>query len=97
MEREELAKRILAEVTEPGIQAFSGKMPIGVGPYKPDALVFKVTCECKVTAMLSVDIPPEASDEKVDEMVPHLASALDRQARQFHNLPCEVHARVSMR
>ncbi|MEE9198510.1 MAG: hypothetical protein V3U26_01795 [Dehalococcoidia bacterium] len=96
MEQEEILGLILAGVQAPGIQPFRGRIPPGLGRAGAGAMVFKVTCHCGVSAMLTVDVPPDSADEKVREMIPHLAAALDRQAEQFQKFPCEVHARISI-
>ena len=96
MEREEIEGLILAKVQDSGIQPFRGRIPPGLGRGKSNALVFKTTCHCGVSAMHTVDLPSDSTDEKVTEMIPHLADALDRQAKQFHSYPCDVHARMSM-
>ena len=96
MEREELVGKILEEVQEPDVVPFKGRVPLGMGKGTANALAFKVTCHCGVTAMLTVDVPPDSSEQKVKEMIPHLAAALDRQAKQFHRLTCEMHSRISI-
>ncbi|MFQ5872730.1 MAG: hypothetical protein ACE5JL_02870 [Dehalococcoidia bacterium] len=96
MKREELVGNILEGVQEPDIVPFKGRVPLGMGKGGANALVFKVTCRCGVTAMLTVDMPTDSSEDKVKEMIPHLAAGLDRQAKQFHRLPCEMHSRISI-
>ena len=96
MEREQLNQLILDSVEDSGIAPFKGRVPIGLGRSTARALMFKITCHCGVTAMLSVDTPEEASDERILEMAPHLAKALDNQAAQFRRFPCEAHSRMSM-
>ena len=96
MERQELVELILVQVEEEGIQPFRGRVPFGLGKGTPNAIIFKITCHCGVSAMLSIDVPADSSDDKVKEMIPHLAGALDRQAKQFHRMPCDVHARISL-
>ena len=96
VERQELIDLIIGHVQDPDIQPFTGRIPTGLGRSTANAVVFKVTCHCGVSAMLSVDVPTDSTDEKIVEMAPHLAAALDRQAKQFHGYPCDVHARISM-
>lgn len=87
---------ILDSAEDSDIAPFKGKVPFGIGRSTAQALMFKITCHCGVTAMLSVDTPEDASDERILEMVPHLARALDNQADQFRRFPCEAHTRMSM-
>lgn len=96
MDREQLQLLISASVENSGIAPFKGRVPFGLGRSTARALMFKITCHCGVTAMLSVDTPEDASDERILEMVPHLAKALDNQAAQFRRFPCEAHSRMSM-
>ena len=96
MDREHLQLLILDVVEDSGIAPFRGRVPAGLGRSTARALMFKIRCHCGVTAMLSVDTPEDASDERVLEMVPHLAKALDNQADQFKRFPCEAHSRMSM-
>ena len=96
MERQALIDLIMEYVQDPDIQPFRGRVPTGLGRSTSNAIVFKVACHCSVSAMLSVDVPPDSTDEKVAEMAPHLAAALDRQAKQFHGYSCDVHSRISM-
>ena len=96
MDREQLQKSILEAVEDSGIEPFKGRVPTGLGRSTARALVFKFTCTCGVTAMLSVDTPPDASEERIREMIPHLAKALDNQATQFKRIPCDAHSRMSM-
>lgn len=87
---------ILDSVEDSDIAPFKGRIPFGIGKSTARSLMFKITCKCGVTAMLSVDTPENATDERVLEMVPHLAKALDNQAAQFRRFPCESHSRMSM-
>lgn len=96
MEREHLQQLILDSVEDSGITPFRGRVPFGLGRSTARALMFKITCHCGVTAMLSVDTPEDATDERILEMVPYLAKALDNQAAQFRRFPCESHSRMSM-
>ena len=96
MEREQLQQLILESVEDSAIEPFKGRVPVGLGRSTARALVFKITCHCGVTAMLSVDTPEDATEEKTRDMVPHLAKALDNQAAQFKRFPCEAHSRMSM-
>lgn len=96
MDREQLQLLILGSVEDSGIAQFRGRVPVGLGRSTARALMFKITCHCGVTAMLSVDTPEDASEERILEMVPHLAKALDNQAAQFRRFPCEAHSRMSM-
>ena len=96
MDREQLQLLILDSVEDSDIAPFRGRVPVGLGRSTARALMFKITCHCGVTAMLSVDTPEDASEERILEMVPHLAKALDNQAAQFRRFPCEAHSRMSM-
>jgi hypothetical protein len=96
MEREDLQQLILENVQDDAIQQFMGRVPVGLGRSTARALMFKIKCHCGVTAMLSVDTPEDATEERVREMVPHLAKALDNQASQFKRFPCDAHSRMSM-
>ena len=96
MEREHLQQLILESVEDSAIEPFKGWVPVGLGRSTARALMFKITCDCGVTAMLSVDTPEEASEGKTHDMVPHLAKALDNQASQFKRIPCDAHSRMSM-
>ena len=96
MDRKDISERILAEIHHEEIQPFKGRIPPGLGRSMPGALLFKITCHCGVTAMLSVDVPSDAGEDKIGEMIPHLADALDRQAEQFRRIPCDAHSRMSM-
>ena len=96
MDRKDISERILAEIQHKEIRPFKGRIPPGLGRATPGALLFKITCHCGVTAMLSVDVPSDADEGKIGEMIPHWAGALDRQAEQFRRIPCEAHSRMSM-
>ena len=96
MEHEELVDAILEQIQASAITPFRGRVPFGMGKGTANALVFKVACHCGVSAVLTVDVPPDSSEEKVKGMIPHLAAGLDKQAKQFYNLPCDVHARISI-
>ena len=96
MEREQLQQLILESVEDSAIEPFKGLVPVGLGRSTARALMFKMTCSCGVTGMLSVDTPEDASEEQIHDMVPHLAKALDNQASQFKRIPCDAHSRMSM-
>jgi hypothetical protein len=96
MEREQLQQLILESVEDSAIEPFKGRVPVGLGRSTARALMFKITCDCGVTGMLSIDTPEEASEEHIHDMVPHLAKALDNQASQFKRIPCDAHSRMSM-
>ena len=87
---------ILESVEDSAIKPFKGRVPVGLGRSTARALMFKMTCSCGVTGMLSVDTPEDASEEQIHDMVPHLAKALDNQASQFKRIPCDAHSRMSM-
>ena len=97
MDREEVIVSIIQEIREEGILPFKGCIPPRLSMATSQALFFKTTCDCGVTAMLSVDIPKDASDDRVQDMIPHLADALDSQARQFKKMPCQSHSRMLMK
>ena len=96
MEREQLQQLILESVEDSAIEPFKGRVPVGLGRSTARALMFKMTCSCGVTGMLSIDTPEDASEEQIHDMVPHLAKALDNQASQFKRIPCDAHSRMSM-
>ena len=87
---------ILESVEDSAIEPFKGRVPVGLGRSTARALMFKMTCSCGVTGMLSIDTPEDASEEQIHDMVPHLAKALDNQASQFKRIPCDAHSRMSM-
>ena len=86
----------MEDVLDLRIEPFAGRVPAGLGRDRADSIVFKITCHCGISAMLSVDVPSGSTDEKILEMAPHLAAALDRQAKQFSQMPCDVHRRISI-
>ena len=59
-------------------------------------LFFAARCECKTSALLSVEIAEDKKLEEVKKVIPLLISKLLDQSKAFYNMSCDVHAEMRL-
>ena len=55
---------------------------------------FAARCECKTSALLSVEIAEDKKLEEVKKVIPALINKLLDQSKAFYNMSCDVHTKM---
>lgn len=84
---------------DPGLRDFGLRPLPGLAaeptpPGGPLKAYWGVSCECRTSAVLSVEVSPDRTREDVVAALPALLGKLKLQANGFRRMPCDAHARL---
>lgn len=93
----ELQRRILEALPDDlGLSPMAGfKMDLSANP-DFRKVFFSATCGCGTSALLSLEVAREKSPDEIEAALPSLIDGLERQAKQFRSMSCDLHTRMRL-
>jgi len=92
METKVLQNLILAQLSgDVTLRPLAGfKMDFSANPGF-DKVFFAASCECETSALLSLEVSIEKSDDEIKQALPSLVDKLERQEKSFRSMNCSMH------
>lgn len=74
----------------------------GMGPERGDLkdkwrVFFTASCQCGIASLMYIEISKDKGMEKITKAAPNLLKSISLQVDRFFQMPCEQHAKMSMR
>jgi len=95
MDNTQIQKLIVDQFSEDiRLRPMSGfKMDFSANPgFKK--IFFAASCDCKTSALLSVEISEEKDDNEIQAAIPSLVERLERQEKSFRMMDCATHSKM---